>query len=194
MADELFSLGDKNSLVRKVWEAIAEINIKEFDLKPYKIPEDYEVNTHQFSEEKYGREIRSVVEPLAEKAENFGYSSNLFTAMYEAIKNAHEHGNKKDPEKKVTVGHKITPTGAAIIISDEGGVLDSQFANFILEQRISRSESSNFLDWYKFSDREKPRGNLGTGTSFIHAYSSDVRYYMSEDGGITIAMAFLNSK
>ncbi len=49
---------------------------------------------------------------------------NLAIAVTEAVGNAIVHGNKKDPDKTVTVVFKLDPDQVEVAVSDQGGGFD----------------------------------------------------------------------
>ena len=55
---------------------------------------------------------------------NNTYFGNILIAVTEAVTNAIEHGNKKDPQKNVFLKFDIRPKGFAFIVSDEGEGFD----------------------------------------------------------------------
>jgi serine/threonine-protein kinase RsbW len=70
----------------------------------------------------------SVLETLQQIIEAVGRSaeveedelSSLSVAVIELVKNAMEHGNRKDPEKMVTISFNIFPNRIRFMIDDEG--------------------------------------------------------------------------
>jgi serine/threonine-protein kinase RsbW len=71
---------------------------------------------------------RDVEEQVLRLAESFGYSSQCAFAirlsLEEAIVNAHRHGNRCDPHKKITISYDIDRRRAIIRIRDEGPGFD----------------------------------------------------------------------
>ena len=108
--------------------------------------------------------------------------------MYEAVLNAHEHGNLRNPDKKITLAHRLDPASLTCVVMDQGGVLVSEFVPFILRHREGRHLVA-MLDFYQFSKKPKANeGNLGKGTSFIHTYADKVGYFKSEEGGLVVSL------
>lgn len=70
----------------------------------------------------------SVLEPVQQIIEAVGRSadveeeelSSLSIAVVELVKNAMEHGNRNDPEKKVTISFSIFHNRILFLIDDEG--------------------------------------------------------------------------
>ena len=187
MAQDIFDAACIDSLVRKIFRERGELDLQHFSIPTYKIRQDYTVVECQIDQKTHGKDIRRTIEPIIDKAESMGYSHNLFTAVYEAVLNAYQHGNKMDPNKKVTIAYKIGREKADIVVMDEGGVLDPEFVPFVLHHREGQ-HTTRFLDFYKFTGREKPEGNNGTGTSFMHTYVDTVSYFKSPAGGLVVQL------
>ena len=185
---DLFDIESLDSLVRQELREPKVVSLNDFKIPVFKLPSNSVTITVNLPSEKYEKHIRSAIEPVGEIAEAKGYSGNFFTALYEAVKNAHEHGNKKDENKHVLINHKIDDESAKIAIMDQGGVLEPDFIPFIIAHReIDIKEK--FLNYYQFSGKQKPRSsNLGTGTSFMHAYADKVQYFKSSSGGLVVLL------
>lgn len=71
---------------------------------------------------------RDVEERVLRLTESFGYSRQCAFAirlsLEEAIVNAHRHGNRCDPLKKITISYQIDGKRAIIRIRDEGPGFD----------------------------------------------------------------------
>lgn len=69
-------------------------------------------------------ELRPTRERIIASLRELGYpQSDLFAvrlAVNEALVNAIEHGNRRDPNKKVTIACQIDPEKAEIIVTDQG--------------------------------------------------------------------------
>lgn len=89
-------------------------------------------------------------------------------ALEEGLINAIKHGNKSDPEKKVTVDSKVSDARAEFIIHDEG-------EGFIRKKVPDPTKRSN---------REK---SSGRGLLLIEAYMTQVEY---SDGGRRLKIVF----
>lgn len=189
--EDMFSL-ERGNIPRQRLEG--EIDLTSNSLVDLKIPDNYEINQINFPNISYEKSIREIIEPISNSCENLGYSHNIFTALYESILNAHQHGNKSNMKKKILFGYKLDPTSIEFIISDEGDKLHKSFLPFILAQRENNFQNSSFIDWYKFSNQEKNQINNGTGTSFIHAYMDEVKYFKSQElNGLAIYLKKYNN-
>ncbi|WP_186804885.1 ATP-binding protein [Limihaloglobus sulfuriphilus] len=69
---------------------------------------------------KYTRLYESILSELDESTYSPEDRFALELVLDEAITNAVKHGNKNDPDKKVTVSYSITPKQFEIEITDEG--------------------------------------------------------------------------
>ncbi|NQV91203.1 ATP-binding protein [Candidatus Woesearchaeota archaeon] len=185
MANDIFSEGTLDSLVAQAVAEIPDVDIRILNVQNYHIPSDYVVVESKFSSDNYGSEIRGVIKPIIEEAENKGCNPNLHTALYEAVLNAHQHGNKLNPDKKVKICYKITDNIAEIGVVDQGGKFKVAFIPFIFKHK-RKDHEANFIDFYRFAGLQKPATNNGTGTSFMHTYVDNVSYFRSEEGGLVV--------
>jgi anti-sigma regulatory factor (Ser/Thr protein kinase) len=185
MADDLFDVDNLNSVLRQIIKKKRVIDIKNYNVLTYSIPEDYMVKSVCFDSEGYDEEIRDAIRPIVHATEEKGCSETLFTALYEAVLNAYQHGNKREINKKVTIAHKVNNDSVEVAVVDEGGVIDSDFIPFVIRHREGRHEK-HFLDYYDFSGKERPPRNNGTGTSFMHTYVDDISYFKSKQGGLVV--------
>lgn len=187
MNGELFNLNAVDSLIRQVISKDETVNLRDFNFPIYEYPKNANIAEHHITDQKTsGKQIRKILEPIFQEAEQKGYNSNLFTSGYEAILNAYQHGNKKDPSKKIKTGHLITNNEFIFTVEDEGGVLKSDFLPYILEHRLRTDLEKRFVNFYKFTNTEAPNTNLGTGTSFIHVYPDFVNYYKGSNSGLVV--------
>jgi len=74
------------------------------------------------------RAARDVEEDVLRLAERLGYTPRCAFAirlsLEEAIVNAHRHGNRGDPRKKITISYQIDRNRAVIRVRDEGTGFD----------------------------------------------------------------------
>ncbi len=129
----------------------------------------------------YAQDIRKIIEPISRKVEKFGFSHNIFTGLYEALLNAYQHGNKFDDDKKLILGSNYNEDKLEFIVGDSGKILHKNFFRFILKHRERTDNGSSFINWYKFSGELRSNINNGTGTSFMHAYFDNIKYFNSLD-------------
>ena len=184
---DMFSLYS-SQLVRDALDQKIDLNSEK--LPSISVPDSFRKHIMSVSEGNYFSEIREFITPLAKECEEKGFGGNVFTALYEAVLNAYTHGNNFDDSKKVLVGSNIKGNNLELIVADEGEELHPEFTRFILAHRERTSQTSNFINWYAFSDsNRKDPNNNGTGTSFMHAYVDSVLYFKSQDmGGLAVYM------
>jgi len=69
-------------------------------------------------------EMRKTYRRILTEVRNLGYSCDdifaIHLAVEEALVNAVKHGNRKDPEKSVSVEYSITPEKFEISVADQG--------------------------------------------------------------------------
>ncbi|MBR9691393.1 hypothetical protein GOV06_01280 [Candidatus Woesearchaeota archaeon] len=186
MADDIFDFENLDSIVRKVFEQEGLVSLSKLNDKKVSIPADYKIKEINL-ETGEPSEMRLAIEPISQEFEKAGYGPQLFTALYEAVLNAFQHGNKKDSSKLIRVGYKISEEQVDIMVEDQGGELDPNFIPYILEHREERYKN-HFKNFYEFSGKEKPSKNHGTGTMFMHQYTDRVNYYHSENDGLIVHM------
>ncbi len=187
MREDLFNFTNETSLVRVKARAEGLVKLIDFPEVPtFIIPDTYHIKEYNFPFENYGTSIRSATEKVSRIVEKKGCSSNFFSALYEAILNAHQHGNKLDPNKSVTLAYEIKPNKIRAAVVDQGGVFEPDFMPFLINLRSKGDFKSKFQNYYDFSNTSKPTINNGTGTAFMHAYVDDVAYLKSSQGGLIV--------
>jgi hypothetical protein len=180
----------KNKFVIERLKDKIEIN----SLKEIQIPASFEKKEIRLPSENYAAKLRNQIQEITEFYEKQGFNPNIFTAIYEGVLNAHQHGNNLDEKKKILLNHRLENKNLEIIIEDEGKELDEYFLPFILNLReMSYKSTFSFIDWYKFANKEKNKTNNGTGSSFMHAYMDKVRYFKSHKlKGLAVYMCKIN--
>ncbi|MBI2662612.1 ATP-binding protein [Candidatus Woesearchaeota archaeon] len=195
MAQDIFDMGNIDSLVRRILREKGSIDLNEFDIPTYEIKDNYTSKEFNFSSDRkvYAKEVRNAIGSVVEEAEAQGYNANFFTALYEAVLNAHQHGNKLDTSKTVTLAYKIANDTLEIAVIDQGGKLDPEFIPYVLKHKQNKDLlQKQFIDFYQFTNRVKPNTNNGTGTSFMHTYVDNVQYFKSTQGGLVVHLTILN--
>lgn len=194
MATELTDLLDPESVTRKIFEEKGYVDISEYEATPYEIPSEADVQIHNIvsprrERRKLKKEINQIIKPVMEEASEKGYPPQLETALYEAILNAHQHGNKEDPNKNITTVRNINEDNFLFSVIDEGGIIEAPFIPYL--QSIKQANlKKNFVNYYDddFSLKNQPETNIGTGTSFMHLYTDQVNYYKSKERGLVVEM------
>ena len=188
MAVDIFDVDEIDSVLRQKLRR-EEINLREFNVPVYEIEPDYKVEQFRLSSDRklYLKQVRTSIENTSGMAESKGFNHNIFTALYEAVLNAHQHGNRADSDKRIILAHNIEDEIAKFVVVDEGGNINPEFIPFVLRHREGRHEKGRkIVDFYKFTNTKKPACNNGTGTSFIHMYMDDVAYYKHVEGGLAV--------
>ncbi len=114
-----------------------------------------------------------LIDDLCEKhsvSEN--HYGNILIAITEAVNNAIHHGNKLDPEKKVTLGYSVKGDKLSFVVSDEG-------PGFDFENLPDPTEPENI---------EKPHGR---GVFLMKALADEVEF---DQNGAEVEMSFDLSK
>ena len=113
---DIFDLKDISSVVREVTRQSGPVSLENFKVYPFAVPEDFERVELEFSPKDYREKIKRDIKPFVDYACFHGIPENIYTALYEAVLNAFEHGNGKDPHKKVTLAYKISNEGAEFAV------------------------------------------------------------------------------
>ena len=190
MVVDIFDVDEIDSVLRQKLRQ-ENINLREFKVPVYEIEQDYQVEQFRLSSDRktYLKQVRRSIENISEMAESRGFDHNIFTALYEAVLNAHQHGNHANSNKKILLAHNIEEGIAKFVVIDEGGNINPEFIPFVLRHREGRYEDGRkIVDFYKFTHTNKPEYNNGTGTSFIHMYMDEVHYYKHVEGGLAVHM------
>ncbi|MFH1376013.1 MAG: ATP-binding protein [Candidatus Woesearchaeota archaeon] len=164
---------------------LANIHINSLD------PINFNITEIRFNaEQSLDTQIKQRISPIRDKLTILGFDGDkLYTAIYEAVRNAHQHGNKSDHSKPVKVGLRYSKDHIECIVSDLGQELDPEFASYVLFHRLGCQDEVKPTDFYSFTGREKPNPNNGTGTYFMHLYSDEVKYCISPEGGLLVLLS-----
>ncbi len=163
------------------------------ELAIFTLDDTYVTTRSTFPSEGYDHQIRATAEELTKLAQQNGHSERLFTALYEALLNAHQHGSGLDPTKTVTIAYKVHPGFAEFVIVDEGSTVNDDLLQFLAHRRALTGGNIG-PDFYEFSGKEKPRGNLGTGILLMHIYTDSVSYMRSPEGGLVVRLVIKNNR
>ena len=190
MASELFDIGSVDSLVRQIFRERKPVRLNETDVSSYEVREGYEIRVFQFdaSREIYKDQVKKAADEVVEEAIKQGYPNNLRTAIYEAILNAHQHGNECNPNKRVTVYFKLDDKAEFSVI-DQGGLLDPELIAYVINHRNGGDEQG-FLSFYDFTGTE-PKTKHNQGTFLMHTYVDEVKYFKSIEGGLVVHLTVL---
>ena len=101
--------------------------------------------------------VAGVCEKLLAEARANDFSEDdvfgIHLALEEAFVNAVKHGNKQDPEKKVTIEYLITPEKFDVSITDQGNGFDPEAVpDCRSEENIFKSEGRGVLLMRSYMD------------------------------------------
>lgn len=189
MKTDLFDIDDKDSLVRRAFNSLGEVRLSELGLLPIPISDIFNRVPVKIDPTQVGASLRKYCDNVASVAESLGFGYNLFTAVYEALKNGYEHGNNCDPTRELILAYLAGDDRFDVMLRDSGGILHSDFLAFIEKHRRTENRGKMW-NFYEFSDRERPTegDNLGIGTSFMHLYMDDVFYCIGDNDGLLVHM------
>ncbi|MBI4146585.1 ATP-binding protein [Candidatus Woesearchaeota archaeon] len=189
--DDLFSLKSPDSLTRRQFREPIRIQ-KDTQLPLFQPDGSYVAETITITPEQNTLDYNGKLAEICKRGAHTGKHERFSNAVYEAFRNAHQHGNKKDPSKTITVHHRSTETTFEVVVSDQGGTLRPDFPAYIA---FIRQRPCGILSYYTFAPGT-PRDtneNAGIGTFNIHLTSDRVEYYRNEHGGLSVKMTIEKS-
>ena len=187
---ELLNTGSIDSLLNQLITRTETVNLRDYEINTYSIPEGFSTTNLEFRENNKRTDtffLDEQLRPAYDLLEKHKIPKYLTASIGEAAVNAYVHGNKRDPKKTTRMHLGETADEVKIIIEDQGGVLDSAFVSYILENRSKQHVRKNF---YEFSRKEKPDERGGTGTMVMHKYADEVQYFKSGDGGLIVELTY----
>jgi len=184
--EDLFKITNIESLGGKFFKN-QEVKLEEEKIPKIEIPQRFETIKLLLPEEKYQSEIEQFINKFFSDYKLRKMPETFKVAVYEIILNAHQHGNKKSPEKEIEINFQKQKDTVRIYISDQGGEFPSELIPYIQKLRNTNLKKQN-INFYKFSGKERIKGNnnLGNGSYFANLYSDDVRYYKNKQNGLTV--------
>lgn len=187
---DLIDLNDISSLVREPFNTENPIVLSQTKIEKTSIPDSYksfEVYIEKEDLNESGRLSFDFPEKVGEMLGCDFKELKIADSVYEALLNAYQHGHGEDASKPIKIHFKSDKKRIEILVEDQGGVLNPQFIPFALRHR----EPRNLVlpkDFYTFAQIEKPEGNHGYGTFFIHKGFDQVTYHRSENDGLIVRM------
>jgi len=188
---DISDISSVDSVVRQLIEKEQTEQLSDFSLPEFVVPCDHKIILINISpiattRAEYSNEITKAIEPIINDATKNNVPQNFKQALYEAVLNAHEHGNKLNYTKRIKVSYNVSKPIAEFTVTDEGNEIKTSFLSYILSKQQIISE--NYTNFYDFSRDAKPKNNHGIGISQMYTYSDDVKYFKSKTGGLTAFM------
>lgn len=188
--EDIVSLLDPNSILRSAFK-------EDISLVTYNLPEFIPDQTYTSLDINIGKDqdtldYQEKIAEICKNARHTGKQERFHAGVNEAVRNAYQHGNKKDPMKKVTVSYKSTRDAFEVVVSDEGGKLNVHFIPFILLHRYN--ELTQPLNFYQFSGTQQAYENSGVGTFVLHMVSDEVNYFKNPSGGLSVQLIVRQEK
>ena len=180
--NELLNLDERTSVLRSAFSK--EINLASIDILPVKIPSDFQDYSFYPSSD---TNLRDNSLQFGSELRDNGYSRKLLSGLHEAVRNAYQHGNRKDNSKKIILAKKIDEEHASFFVGDEGGIINQDFLPYIL--RFRQSNLPIISSFYRFSS--KPRAypeNEGLGMSVMHLVFDSVQFFRNEHNGLLVLL------
>jgi anti-sigma regulatory factor (Ser/Thr protein kinase) len=178
--DDLFDLEDPNTIVRKSFSG--SIKLRDVGGADLHIPDGYKEKVIDVS----NKDCVDFHSEMTEICSGAGDRTRQFTAaVYEAFRNAHEHGHNRQPGKAITFNYGLDKDKYfSVIVSDQGGVLNANFAPFVL---LHRQGLQGPLSFYSFAPSAiQQSGNSGIGTFVLHQGSDEVSYHKNSNDGLSV--------
>lgn len=189
--DDIFSLENSHSLARAKYKG--DIYLPTCGLPTFSpSQEDYTTLDIHIQKGESVFNYNPALTDISQLAKHTEKQDKFYTAIYEAVRNAHQHGNKKDPSKKITLSYKSTEDSFEVIVSDYGGRINANFIPFVL---LHRQGISNPYNFYQFASNVKQLPeNSGIGTYIIHMICDEVNYYKNKNGGLSVQLIVRKNK
>ncbi len=195
MATDLFNPNENPYLNSWLYGDESEIDLRKFDLATFKVKEKNSLNVvkgmeinHQTSR------LKQICDKICDKInqENclkvrMDRFNPVYIALFETLKNAYEHGNKKDSDKEIVVSANVDLPFLEIAVIDDGGRLHKDFISFVFNNR-DFIKSGKYRNFYINAQKAKAMGNCGVGISFAHMYTDDLKYSKAENGGLAVIL------
>ncbi len=185
--DDIFAMENAQSITRSAFRD--EIDLKKTNLPRFQPGDQYNYLNIFIGDTESVLDYYPQVIEICKKGKHTGKEQKFVSAVVEAIRNAYQHGNKKDPKKKISIAYKATTTSFEVIISDQGGKINANFPLYtqFIKHREKIQESYSF---YKFAPdvKQDTNQNSGIGTFMIHLYSDEVKYSVNSDNGLSVQM------
>lgn len=194
---DLLDLTEKDSLVRTPFRGI--LDLRELDLPTISFPIDGFKDISFIP--KRGLDLEFLSESLRKRLSNMGvtkdYIRKTTSSLFEAIKNAYEHGNKESPEKLILLAESIDEKNVEFLVGDIGGRIDANLIPYLLLFRQGKHKEfyTDIEDFYSFKgDMFAPSGHSGAGTKVIHTGFENVKYFKNQFSGLTLYLSKKFSK
>lgn len=129
------------------------------------------------------KNVRKKAFKLVGDLEKNGFEERLVYGLYEALKNASEHGNKEDLSSRIYFKKDINENYAEFVISDEGTSFDKSLFDYLkhIEDEGFRSKS-----FYDFNNIVQAQNHGGAGVKLLYSLFDFINYAQNEKGGLEL--------
>ncbi len=183
--EDIFSFLDIGSLVRATFNQ--KINLNNYSLPLFSPDKKYTSCELTITEDQDTLDYHSFITEICKEGRHTGKHEKFHTGVSEAVRNAYQHGNRKEQKKKVTLSYKAEQDNFEVAVSDEGGELNANFVPFVLLHR--HYELHTPVSFYSYAlDAVRRPENAGIGTFVMHMVSDEVNYFKNHDGGLTVQL------
>lgn len=182
--DDLCSLENLESIARHPFHG--EINLRDYNLPRFVPGDDYTSIDICVKGDEQPFDHYDEIKELCVKGKHTGKHEKFYAAVIEAFRNAHQHGNKRNQDKKIVLSYRLTDNNFEVVVSDEGGIVNADFIPFVLLHRQGLEQPYSF---YRFSPAAiRGPDNSGLGTSTMHLSADAVNYYVNKSGGLSVRL------
>lgn len=183
--DDIASLSNPLSLVRSAFKG--KIKLAECPLLEFTPDQSYHSTEIRITQDEDSLDYYPAITEICKSARAIGRQEKFHAGVIEAFRNAYQHGNKKNPQKKVTLYHRLQPHSFEVVVADEGGDINADFIPFILMHRYnSLASPESFYHFARGATRAEE--NSGIGTFVIHKVSDEVNYFKNGANGLSVQM------
>ena len=184
--EDIFSLNDGRSIPRTVFRG-TDLDLRSFDLPIFEPDGSYKVLELETPEGKDQTIHYSLLGTICQElCPSPDRQKRVRAALREAVKNAYQHGNKKDSSKKIVIAYRNSPELSDIVVGDQGGIINPQFVPFVLAHRYRSDCPQGF---YQFAvGVTQPAENAGVGTYTMHLVCDEVKYHRNKYGGLSVQL------
>ena len=188
--DDIVSLLDPRSLIRSVFRG--KISLVDYTLPEFSADDSYASLEIQIRKGEDTLDHQAKIAQICKEGRHTGKQERFHAGVYEAVRNAYQHGNRKDALKKITLHYRSVEDTFEVVVGDQGGEINADFIPFILLHRYKQLGQP--LNFYQFSGTKQPYENAGVGTFVIHVVSDEVNYFRNSNGGLSVQMIIKKGK
>jgi len=182
----ILDLYSRYSLIRKLFLENAELSL--VGVPEVDIPSRF--NIKSFIPKK-GLDLCSLSDEIKNELVKIGVDKNCIKktvpGVCEALKNAYEHGHKKDNSKEIFFADCFSDEKIEFLIGDKGDKLNPNFVPYglIFKQKSHDEFYSKIPTFYNYvGELYSPVGHSGVGLKVMNMCFEEVDFFKSKFGGL----------